>query len=188
MITSILIGLAIIIALFVVIVALRPSDFRVTRSAAIHAPPEAIFARVNDLHLFQDWSPWAKLDPNARTTYAGSAAGVGAVFNWAGNSKIGAGRMTIVASRPSELVRFMLEFVRPFKGESTVEFTFKPDRDQTVVTWTMTGKNNFICKAMGLFINCDKMCGSQFEQGLAQMKSLVEAAAEKPAEKTAIAA
>ena len=178
MITPILIGLAAIIALFVIIVALRPSDFRVTRSAAIAAPSEAVFAQVNDLHKFQDWSPWAKLDPDARTAYEGPDAGIGAAFAWAGNCKIGEGRMTITDSRPNERVRFKLEFMKPFKGNSNAEFTFKPDGGQTVVTWTMSGNNsNFMCKLMGLFMNCDKMVGGQFEKGLAQMKSLVEAAA-----------
>jgi hypothetical protein len=179
MITPIPIGLAVIIALFIVIVAMRPPEFRVTRSAAIAVPAETVFAQVNDLHQFQEWSPWAKLDPNAKTTYEGPAAGIGAAFAWSGNCKIGEGRMTITESRPNEQVRFKLEFVKPFKGNNTAEFTFKPDANQTVVTWSMSGKNSFMGKLMGVFMNCDKMVGCQFEKGLAQMKSLAEAAAGK---------
>ena len=179
MLKIILIALAVIVVVFVAIVAVQPSDFRISRSATIAAPPEAVFAQVNGLHNWEAWSPWAKLDSAAKSTYEGPAAGVGAAFTWAGNNKVGEGRMTITESRPNESVRFKLDFLKPFKATNTAEFTFKPEGIQTAVTWSMYGKNSFIGKAVGLFINCDKMVGGQFEQGLAQMKSLAEAASGK---------
>ena len=87
--------------------------------------------------------------------------------------------MTITESRWHELVRLRLDFKRPFASTSTAEFTFVPDGKQTMVTWSMSGRNNFISKAFGLFMNCDKMMGGQFETGLSQMKSVAEAAAGK---------
>jgi Polyketide cyclase / dehydrase and lipid transport len=174
MILPILISLAVLVVLFVIIVSLRPSEFRVTRSAAIGVPVDLVFEQVNNLHNWQAWSPWAKLDPNARITYDGPESGVGAAFAWVGNAKIGEGRMTITESRPGEMIRFKLQFLKPFKASNTAEFTFKPDAGQTVVTWSMSGRNNFMRKAVGLFMDCDKMCGCQFEKGLAQMKALVE--------------
>jgi uncharacterized protein YndB with AHSA1/START domain len=169
-------ALVVIVVAFSVIVALQPSDFRVTRTATIAAPPEAVFVQVNNLHRWEAWSPWAKLDPAAKNTYEGPAAGVGAAFAWSGNRQVGEGRMTITDSRPNEAVRMNLEFIKPFKATNITEFTFKPEGSQTVVTWTMSGKNNFISKAIGLFMDCDKMVGGQFEKGLAQMKSIAEAA------------
>jgi hypothetical protein len=135
-----------------------------------------VFAEVNDFHNWEAWSPWAKLDPGMKKTYEGAPAGTGAIFRWSGNRQIGEGSTTIIESRPSELIRIKLEFLKPFKTTNTVEFTFKPAGDQTVIAWSMLGKNNFIAKAVGLVMNCDKMVGGQFEQGLAQMKSVVEAA------------
>src|SRR6266849_5891596 len=179
MLKIILIALAVVVVVFLSVVAMQPSDFRITRSATIAAPPEAVFAQVNDLHNWEAWSPWAKLDPNAKSTYEGPAAGVGAAFAWSGNNQIGEGRMTVTESRPNELVRFKLDFLNPFKATNTAEFTFKPEGNQTAVTWSMYGKNSFIGKAIGLFINCYKMVGGQFEQGLAQMKSVAEAASGK---------
>src|SRR5258708_31056603 len=102
MLKIILIALAVIVVVFVAIVAVQPSDFRITRSATIAAPPEAVFAQVNGLHNWEAWSPWAKLDPAAKNTYERPAAGVGAAFTWAGNNKVGAGRMTITESPPTE--------------------------------------------------------------------------------------
>ncbi|MBI2924099.1 MAG: SRPBCC family protein [Verrucomicrobia bacterium] len=177
MVKKILIALAAIIVVFVVIVALQPSDFRVTRSATMSAKPAAVFDQVNDLHKWEAWSPWAKLDPAAKNTFEGPAAGTGAIFRWAGNNQVGEGSMTITESRPNELVRFRLDFLKPMAGSSDAEFTFKPEGNQTTVTWTMTGENNFIAKAICLFMSMDKMVGGQFETGLASIKSIVEAPA-----------
>lgn len=175
MLINILIALVVIVVVFVVIVAMRPSEFRVTRSTAISATPQAIFAQVNDLHQWQGWSPWEKIDPALKRTYEGPPDGTGASYSWVGNNKVGEGRMTITESRPHELVRFRLDFLKPFKGTNTAEFTFEPEGAQTVVTWSMTGKYNFIVKAVGLFLNCEKMMGGEFEKGLANLKSLAEA-------------
>ena len=180
MVKTILIGLGVLAAIIVVfcaVAALQPSELRVERSALISAPPAVVFAHVNDLHKWQEFSPWAKRDPAAKTTFEGPAEGTGAAFAWAGNAEIGEGRMTIVESRPNELVRFRLDFLKPFEGTNDVAFTFTPQEDQTRVVWTMTGENNFVAKAMGLVMNMDKMIGGDFEQGLADLKTLSEAAA-----------
>lgn len=179
MLSSILIAIAVIVVLFVIIAAMRPDDFVVKRSGTVSAPAEVVFAQVNDLHQWEAWSPWAKLDPNAKNTYEGPTAGVGAAMVWVGNNRVGEGRMTITESRPGKLVRFKLEFQKPFKATNIAEFTFKLEGSQTTVVWSMSGKNNFMFKAMGLFMNCDKMVGSQFETGLARLKSLAELTAKK---------
>jgi len=134
---------------------------------------------VNDFHNWEAWSPWAKLDPAAKATFEGPSTGTGAIFKWAGNKEVGEGSMTITESRPSDLIRIKLEFLRPFEATNSAEFTFKPEGNRTAVTWSMEGKNNFIAKAVCLFMNMDKMVGGQFEQGLAQMKAVVEAAPKK---------
>lgn len=177
MLKKILIGLAAVIAVFVVVVALQPAHFTYTRSATIAAAPSAIFPHVNDVKKWEAWSPWAKLDPNMKMSYKGPSAGVGAVSAWAGNSDVGEGSMTVTESRANELVRFRLDFVKPMAGTSTAEFTFKPQGNGTVVAWSMSGENNFMCKAVGLFMNCDKMVGAEFEKGLAELKKIAEAPA-----------
>ncbi len=176
MLKKIFLGLVVIVAAFAVIVALQPSEFRVARSGTIAAPAPAVFAQVNDFHKWEAWNPWGKIDPAMKQTYEGAPAGSGAIYTWSGNNEVGEGRMTIIESRPTELIRIKLEFMRPFAGTNTAEFTFKPEGNQTAVTWSMEGKNNFMAKAYCLFMNMDKMVGGQFEKGLAQMKSVVEAA------------
>src|SRR5262245_59877623 len=159
MLKKIFITLVLVVVVFVAVVATRPSDFRVVRKATMSASPAAVFEQVNDLHKWEAWSPWAKMDPAAKTTYEGPASGKGAVFKWSGNNKVGEGSMTITESRPPDLVRFRLDFVKPLPGTSTAEFTIIPQGKQTEVTWKMYGKNNFIAKAISLFMNCDKMVG-----------------------------
>jgi uncharacterized protein YndB with AHSA1/START domain len=174
MLTPILIALAVIVVLFIIIVSMRPAEFRVTRKATINSPPAAVFAQVNDFHKWEAWSPWAKMDPSAKNNFDGTPGQVGSQFSWSGNNKVGEGRMTLAESRPPELVRIQLEFIKPFKATNTAEFTFQAQGNQTTVSWSMFGKNNFMSKAVGLFMNCDKMVGCQFEKGLASMKSVVE--------------
>ena len=176
MIIKILIALVVLVAAFLVFVALRPADFRAERSATLAAPAAALFAQVNDHHKFAAWNPFLKLDPNVKNTYSGPDTGVGAVCSWDGNKDIGAGSATITESKPNELVRMRMDLRRPMEGVATVEFTFKPQGDQTVVTCAMYGKNNFMGKLVSLFIDCDKMVGPQFEQGLADLGKMVAAA------------
>ena len=176
MLIKILVALAVIVLGFVGVVAMRPSEYRVARTATIAAPAPAVFAQVNDFHKWDAWNPWAKLDPAMKQAYAGAPAGIGAIYTWAGNSEVGEGRMTLTESRPSDLVRIRLEFLKPFATTSTAEFSFKPEGDHTAVTWSMTGKVNFMAKVVHLFMDMDRMIGGNFEKGLAQLKSVVEAA------------
>lgn len=176
MIKKIFLGLVAVVAIFVIIVATRPADFRVERSLAIAAPAQALFEQVNDHHKFNKWNPFLKLDPNVKNTYSGPDAGVGAVCAWDGNKDIGAGSATITESKPGELVRMRMDWIRPMAGVATVDFTFKPGGDKTVVTWSMAGKNGFMGKAVSLFMDCDKMVGPQFEQGLVALGKVVTAA------------
>ena len=179
MIKKILISLASVIVIFLMVVALRPADFRVERSATIAATPAALFEQVNDHRKFAVWNPFMKLDPNVKNTYSGPESGVGAVCGWDGNSDVGEGSSTIIESKPGDLVRMRMDWKRPMEGVATVDFTFKPQGDKTVVTWEMYGKNGFLGKAMSIFMSCEKMCGPPFEQGLADLGKIVTASSGK---------
>jgi uncharacterized protein YndB with AHSA1/START domain len=174
MLKKILIALAAIVAVFLIVVALQPSEFKVERSATISAPPAAVFEQVNDFHKWEAWSPWAKLDPNAKVAFEGPPSGTGTIMTWAGNSQVGEGKMTLTESQPNELVKIDVAMVKPMEGSSTTQFTFKPEGDQTAVTWSMAGHHNFLAKAMCLVMNGRKMMAGIMDKGLAQMKTVVE--------------
>ena len=169
------IGLVLLIAAFATVVWMQPDDYRLTRSTMIAAPAAMIFPHVNDLKQWEDWSPWAKLDPNAKITFQGPQAGVGASFRWDGNDKVGAGTMTITESKPTTRVATRTDFVKPFAGTSNSDFIFSETGGQTNVIWTMSGRNNFISKAICLFMSMERTLGPDFEKGLAQLKQVSEA-------------
>jgi uncharacterized protein YndB with AHSA1/START domain len=172
MIKKVLLGLVVIIALILLYAAFQPSKFRIERSRSIAASPDLLFAQVNNHRNFAEWNPWEKMDPSSKTDYTGPDAGVGAVASWAGD-KVGEGSATITESKPGELVRQRMDWKKPMEGASTVEFTFVPDGDKTTVTWAMFGENNYAGKLMSVFMDCEDMCGSAFEEGLADLEKVV---------------
>ena len=182
MLLNVVIGIVVVFAVvvigFVIVAALQPTNFHISRQATIAAPPAAVFPHVNDLSKWRAWSPWENLDPDLKRTYEGPSSGEGASYAWVGNSQVGEGRMTITESKPNDLVRIRLEFIKPFQATNQSEFTFEPSGGQTAVTWSMTGKNTFMGKAMSLVMNMDKMIGKNFEDGLAKLKNVSEADAQ----------
>lgn len=187
MVLKILIAAAAVVVLFVIVVASRPSAFHVERSVTIDAPPEAAFARVNDFRAWGAWSPYEKLDPQLKRTFAGAPSGVGAVYSWVGNDKVGEGRMTIEESDKPSRVALKLELLRPCNTTNAVTFTFTPSPEGTKVTWAMDAQGNFFAKAASLFLDMDKLVGGDFERGLAALKAVAESGSKAPAE-TATAA
>ncbi|MBF6024626.1 SRPBCC family protein [Lysobacter niastensis] len=171
---TVLIVLAVLIAGVLVLAATRPDTFRVERSTRIHAPPDRVFALINDFHRWQAWSPYEKKDPGMKRAFSGNPNGAGAAYAWDGDRNIGAGQMRITESVPTSRVALSLEFARPFKGHNQVEFTLQPKGGATEVTWAMHGPSPYIAKVMGLVFDMDEMIGEDFENGLADLKAVAE--------------
>ncbi|MGE5753580.1 MAG: SRPBCC family protein [Deltaproteobacteria bacterium] len=174
MLKKIAIGVVVLVVALLGYAATRPDSFRVERSTSINAPPEKIFALINDLHRWGDWSPFEKKDPAMKRTLSGAPNGKGAMYEWDGNKKIGKGRMEITDASPPSRVTIKLDFVKPFEAHNVVDFTLEPRGDATNVTWTIQGPSPFISKVIGIFCNMDKMIGKDFETGLASLKTEAE--------------
>jgi hypothetical protein len=181
----VLVGILVVLA---IVIATRPAAFKIVRSAKISAPADVVFANLDDFHAWPQWSPWAKLDPNMKTSYAGPASGPGASYSWSGDSKVGEGKMTIKESNPSQSVVIALDFEAPMKAQNLAVFTIKPSGEGVNVDWTMTGENGFVGKAFSMVMDMDKMVGDDFEKGLANLKSVSEAEATKRADAAKAAA
>jgi uncharacterized protein YndB with AHSA1/START domain len=170
--------IAIIVAVLVVVIliyaATRPDTFRIARSTSIKAPPEKVFPLVSDLHNFNIWNPFAKKDLNAKGTYSGPESGVGSAYAWEGNKNVGKGSMEVAQLTPPSEVVYKLDFISPFEAHNTATFTLVPEGENTQVTWTMAGPQPFMAKLMGVFMDCEKMVGPDFETGLAALKALAE--------------
>lgn len=183
MLRNILIVLVVLVLGFLGFVATRPDDYSVQRSALVSAPPAIVYAQVADFHQWGAWSPWEHLDPNMQRQIAGpEPGGVGATYAWAGSDKAGEGQMTITEATPAERVVIKLDFIKPWASTCTTTFGFAPEGAGTRVSWTMSGKHDFMSKAMCVFMPMDKMIGPDFERGLASLDSVssVHAAATAP--------
>jgi uncharacterized protein YndB with AHSA1/START domain len=168
------IGVLVVIGAFLLYAATRPDTFRVARTATIKAPPEKIFALINDLRRMQSWSAWEKMDPGMKRTHGGAASGPGATYAWAGNRQIGEGRMEIIETSPPSNVTIRMDFIKPFAAVNTLEFTLQPDGGSTRVTEAIFGPSPFISKVMSILCNADKMIGGKFDESLAELKVMAE--------------
>jgi hypothetical protein len=175
MLKKIFVSLITVLAVLAVVISLQPSHSHVERTLAIKAAPSDIYERINDLRKWHDWSPWAKIDPNAKITFSEVTEGVNASMAWDGNNDIGKGMMTIVSNAANERVTLRLDFEAPFKGTSSSALVLKQEGDSVLVTWMMDCENDFIGKAVSLVIDCDTMIGEKYAEGLANLKRLTEA-------------
>jgi hypothetical protein len=182
------IALLLAVAAVAAFIAWQPSEFLIVRGRTMAAPPEIVFAHVNDLHRWAAWSPWEKLDPDMKREHSGAPFGPGASYAWAGNEQAGEGRMTITDSQAPGSVTLRLEFVKPYPATNTVQFDILHGGLGTDVTWSMTGRNNFLAKAVSLFMDVDKMVGRDFEQGLEALDGVTAEAAEAAKAEAAAAA
>lgn len=162
------------VASVLIVAARKPDTFRVHRSARIQAPADLLFGHINDLHRWQAWSPYEKLDPAMKRVFTGPPAGPGAGYEWDGNGNVGAGRIEIRDAAEPSRVAISLVMTRPFACDNAVEFTLVPEGDATTVTWSMEGRSHFLSKLVGVFIDMDRMVAGQFDEGLANLKSIAE--------------
>jgi len=171
---NVLLVLLVAIAGVLALAATRPDHYRIERGAKIAAAPAVVFAQVDDFHRWDAWSPWEKIDPAMKRTFAGPESGKDASYSWAGNDKAGEGRMTIVEHQPDARIGIRLEFIKPWTETCQAAFTFAPESEGTNVTWTMDGTHTYVSKVFCVFMDMDKMIGTDFEKGLGQLKTVAE--------------
>lgn len=175
MLINISLGFVVLIITFLAYVAFQPNDFRYERSAVINAPASVIYGHINDLKLWNDWSPWAKLDPNMKQIFEGPTSGTNSKMFWSGNKDVGEGTMTIVESKPSELVKLSLDYKKPMVATHTSELVLNSeDGSKTKVTWIIYGKNNYVSKIFTILMKTENLVGGYMEQGLNSLKSITE--------------
>jgi effector-binding domain-containing protein len=170
---KVLIAIVVIVAVLAVVSLFLPRQVHVERSASIAAPRATVFALLNGYKRFNEWSPWAAMDPNAKYTYSGPDAGVGAKMAWVGDPKsVGSGSQEIVESQPYERVKSALDFGD--QGKATALFVLAKQDAGTKVTWgfdTDLGMNP-VARYFGLMF--DRMIGKDYEKGLAGLAALAE--------------
>lgn len=166
--------LAAVIAVILILAAMKPNTFHVERKVVIKAAPEKIFPWLENPQKTTEWSPWEKKDPAMKKTFSGPAKGVGAAYAWDGNKEIGAGRIELTEVVAPKKVVMNLDFIRPMEGHSVAAYEVAPVAGGSEVTWSISGPQPFMSKIMCLFMNMDKMIGGEFEKGLADLKTIAE--------------
>ena len=167
-------GVIFFLVIFLVYVASRDNTFHYQRSGLINAPAEKIFPYLSDFTMGSQWSPYEKIDPNMKKNIIGSGRDVGSVMEFDGNKDAGSGKLEFLKIVPNETVEIKLTMTKPFAAENLVKYQLTKEGDSTRFTWEMSGQNGFLGKLIGVLINCDKMIGGQFEQGIQNLKALVE--------------
>lgn len=173
--TTLLYILAGIIVLILLLQMMAPKNYDVFRSIEISVPKAEVFDYLKYLNKQDEWSPWAKKDPNMEKKITGTDGEVGAVSYWKGNKEVGEGEQEILRIVDGKRVESELRFLKPFKSTSDCYMEVDDVADgKTKVTWGFSGKNKFPMSIMMLFMSMDKMVGKDFEEGLQSLKSILE--------------
>ena len=170
---TILVGALVVLAVLFAIGLTLPESAHVERSITIDASPEQVFAVVNSLRHFNEWSPWFDMDPDAKYRYSGPESGVGARAEWSSEEPgVDSGSQEIIASEPPRLVRTSLDFGD--QGSATAELRLQPVNGSTRVTWAFDTVLDAspVDRYFGFFL--DASLGPTYEDGLARLKALVE--------------
>lgn len=174
-------GLLVVVAVLLIVIATRPPGFHVERSIQVSAPGSVVYGQFASLKAFTAWMPWSDLDPTMKQEFSAADTGVGASYSWVGNKEVGRGSMTVTAAEPDSKVTYRLEFKEPMENTNMTTLALAPEGDGVKVTWSMDGDYDFVAKAFSLFMDMDKMIGPDFEKGLGRLKARAEAEAKRSA-------
>lgn len=167
--------LAAIIFIVLILGAIAPKTYNVSRSIEIAKPKAEVFENLKFLKNQDAWSPWNKKDPNMEKKFTGTDGEVGAISYWNGNKDVGEGEQELTKIVDGERVESELRFLKPWKSTSDAYITTEEiNQDNTKVTWGFSGKNKFPTSIFMLFMNMDKAVGGDFEEGLSSLKELME--------------
>lgn len=173
MLKKILIGVGVLVALLVVIVAAQPSEYHVERSLEMRAPAEVVWEQLSDFNAWSAWSPWHKMDPDQKTNVTGDAGAVGHTSSWDGEKSGKGSQEIVVADKPNRL-GMRLVMLEPMPDEAKTGFKLERVGDGTKVTWFIDGNNSFVKKFFALVMGMEEMLGGMFDEGLSDLKPIVE--------------
>ncbi|PCI98381.1 MAG: hypothetical protein COB15_06105 [Flavobacteriales bacterium] len=175
MIKKIGIGLVVLIAMYVVLAMLGPSNYKVERSIKIASAVENVYNQTSIYANWAVWSPFKKADPEAKYELGDDNQKIGGSLSWSGNLS-GKGSMTTIKVTPNEKFLYKLEFVEPWYMAMTSSggFIYEEQEDSVLVTWFNEGDLGFMSRPMVLFRSLEDQIGPQFEQGLVAIKEICE--------------
>jgi uncharacterized protein YndB with AHSA1/START domain len=138
------IGLSVLAALALASVAVRrwllPAPAKtIERSLIVAAPPSVMFDLLKEAHLWPEWMPRDRLDPDMRRNFGGPPAGLGAYYLWSSrDGRVGEGQMTITEVSPTHF-EVEREMTKPAAATIDLEFTLTPDGPGTRLSVSVSG-------------------------------------------------
>ena len=166
-------GLVLLIAVLAGIGMLLPREETVERWTQINAPASEIYPLVANLEAYQQWSPWANLDPDATYTFGDIPEGVGATMTWASDSPdVGNGSMEITEATENAALTVALNFGD--MGGGTAFWEFEEAAGTTTATWRLVADMGAGPIGRWLGLKMDDWVGADYERGLANLKTVAE--------------
>lgn len=164
-----------LLALVFLLHLIGPKNYDVFRTVEISKPKNEVFNYLKYLKNMDDWSPWAKKDPNMQKKFTGTDGEAGALSYWLGNKEVGEGEQEIKKVVDGKRIESELRFFKPFKSTSDCYLDVEElSNGGTKVKWGFSGTNKFPMTIMSLFKNMDSMVGPDFEEGMASLKAVME--------------
>jgi len=172
----ILYTLLVILAIFAVLALAAPKKYDVRRTVVINKPLSEVFQYVKLVENQNIWSPWKRRDPEMKQFQTGIDGTVGFINRWESDHKqVGVGEQEIKAFVENERVDSELRFYKPWKSQSDAFFLVKElEPSQTEVIWGFVGSHSVPLNVMMLFFNMDKVVGKDFDEGLSELKRVLE--------------
>lgn len=172
---KVLIVVLALVAIYFILAIIGPSDYKISRSTKIGADVSVVFDQTSVYTNWAAWSPWAKLDPNAKYEVSDTE------MSWDGNPEnVGKGKMETTKLEPNKEFLYDLTFIEPWQMVSHGGFTYEQDGDSVLLTWFDQGEFGFFSRPMMLFMDLEAQIAPQFEQGLADIKSICESMKSAP--------
>lgn len=171
-----LIAFGVIIAIALIVPLFTQKEYSVKRDIIINKPKSEVYDYVKYLKNQDNFSVWARRDPNMKKEYRGEDAKVGFVSAWDSQSdEVGKGEQEIKAIKEGEKIDYELRFLKPFEATEHAYFAFEEaGENATKVTWGFDGKMDYPMNAMLLLMDMEAMLGKDFEDGLATLKTILE--------------
>jgi len=169
-------GLAVVVALALITGLFLPKDYAVSRTVTIERSNTDVFEYARMTRNQEDYSVWWKMDPNQVNTYTGEDGTVGFVAAWTSElDSVGSGEEEIIALEEGKRIGFALRFKEPFESNASSEMLFaSTDSLTTQLTWNFNGNMAYPFNVMQLFMSMEDMLGSDIQEGLNNMKAILE--------------
>lgn len=170
------ITLGALVALALAVPLFTKDEYSVVREVIVARGKDEVFGYIKLLKNQDNFSVWANMDKNMRKSYTGTDGTVGFVSAWdSKNDKVGAGEQEIKKILPGERIDYELRFLRPMKATNETYMKVEAAGDkQTKVSWGFHGKTPYPFNLMLLFFDAEGMIGKAFDEGLGNLKKLLE--------------